>query len=195
MQPNFIDAGFRYFFETFDNSIFVNILLWPFKEVLSIFLYLDDEKHFSPMHEFQAYFFMTIMYPFIWIYMDIFAFFHMSIAPVMMFWMAVDPELFIVGERENGTNIPRNNYARVYAEVKAVTQILTGDFNYLYWGKESFTIGFLEIMNYYSFSWIFYLINPLVEPFILFWAFVSGFQLMVIYIYVEVIKGQPSAEQ
>ena len=35
----------------------------------------------------------------------------------MMIWLAIDPELLVSGKRENGTNVPRDNYAIVFAQV------------------------------------------------------------------------------
>ena len=170
-------------------------MLWPFKEILEIFLYLDDEKHFTPMHEFQAYFFLGIMYPFVYFYSIIFSWFHMSITPVLMFWLIVDDAMLVTGLRENGSGIPRNNYARVYAEVDAVTGILYGDFNYLYKGKEAFSISFLEMLNHYMFAWAFFIMFPFTWQFMAVWLVISSFQLIILYIYIEVIKGEPSTEQ
>ena len=61
------------------------------------------------------------MYPFIWFYTQIYSWFHFGISPVMLFWLTVDPELLIAGTRENGTGIPQDNYAILYAEVNAIT--------------------------------------------------------------------------
>ena len=50
--PNAVEVGFKYFFESLNNSIFINIMLYPMREILGMFLYLEDEQHFSPMNEF-----------------------------------------------------------------------------------------------------------------------------------------------
>ena len=92
-----MNAAFEFIFDYIDNSLFINVLLWPFKEILGIFLYLEDEKHFTPMHEFQAYFFLAIMYPFIYFYSYIFYWFHIRISPVMLFWLIVDNNILIDG--------------------------------------------------------------------------------------------------
>merc|ERR1712086_311917 len=147
------------------------------------------------MHEFQAYFFLGIMYPFIYFYSQIFYWFHISISPVMLFWFIVDKNILISGVRENGSGIPQDNYARVYAEVDAITSINWGDFTYLYKGKESFSIGFFEILNHYIFSWAFLIMNQFTWPIMAVWLVISSFQLVIIYIYVEVIKGEPTAEE
>ena len=115
VEPNIVDVIVKYIFNTIDASIFISILLWPFKEIIGVFLYLEDEKHFSPMNEFQAYFFMLIMYPFIWFYAEIFDWYHLAVSVVMLFWLIVDPNLLIQGTREDGTGIPRDNYASIYA--------------------------------------------------------------------------------
>lgn len=73
------------------------------------------------MHEFQAYFFLWVMYPFIFFYADLFYWFHISISPVLMIWLLIDNAMLIDGVRADGTGIPRENYARVYAEVDAIT--------------------------------------------------------------------------
>ena len=52
VTPNLVDVFVRYVFDTIDASLFVSIVLWPFKEIIAIFLYLEDEKHFTPMNEF-----------------------------------------------------------------------------------------------------------------------------------------------
>lgn len=129
---NIIDETFKYIFDTLDSSIFINILLWPLHEILGVFLFLEDEKHFSAMHEFQAYYFVFITYPYIWLYSELFTWYHVSIAPSMLFWLVVDPNLLIKGYREDGTGIPRDNYAYIFAEVDSITSMMWGDLRYLY---------------------------------------------------------------
>ena len=77
----------------------------------------------------------------------------------------------------------------------AVTSITWGDFSYLYKGKESFSIGFLEILNHYFFAWTFLIFEPVMSPIMFIWLIISSFQLLVIFIYVEVIKGEPTTEE
>ena len=81
---------------------------------------------------------MLIMYPFIWFYAEIFDWHHLAISVVLLWYLIIDPDLLVKGKRENGTNIPRDNYARVYAEVSAITATLYGDYSYLYLGKKAF---------------------------------------------------------
>lgn len=130
-----IDEVAKYYFQVVDNSIFVSIFMWPFKEVLSVFLYMEDEKHFSPMQEFQAYFFMLMMYPFIYFYSLLFSWYHIGISVMMLLWLAIDPDLLIASYSLDGKGVPKDNYAMIYAEVSAITAVLYGDFNYLYYGK------------------------------------------------------------
>lgn len=60
----------------------------------------------------------------------------------MMFWYLVDPEILTVATRPDGTGVPQDNYAAIYAESDAITALLFLDMRYLYKGKKSFNISF-----------------------------------------------------
>lgn len=185
--PNVLNEAFKYLFDSLDSSIFVNFMLYPMREILGLFLYIEDEGHFSPMHEMQVYYFFIVMYPFIWLYSELFTWYHISIAPWMLFWLAIEPKLLIKGHRADGTGIPQDNYAYIFAQVDAVTSIMYGDFRYLYYGKDSYQIGFLSILNHFLFNIVALFIIPLASEPITLWLVISSFALMVIYFYADVI--------
>ena len=134
------------------------------------------------------------MYPFLYLYRQFFSWFHLGIAPSLLLWLVVDPALLIRGHREDGTGIPRDNYAMVLAEVNAVTGLLYGDFDYLYIGKESFRMSFLTILTHYLYNLFFLITTPIVGPLMIPFTFVSAFQLLVLYLYVTVLKQPEGAE-
>ena len=140
------------------------------------------------MQEFQAYFFMAMMYPFIYFYSQLFVWYHIGISVMMLLWLMIDPSLLIEGYREDGTGIPKDNYAMIYAEVDAITGVLYGDFNYLYYGKQAYEIGFLSILNHLLYNIVFLFTVPIVAPLMFPLMFISAFQLLVLYLYVNVLK-------
>lgn len=135
--PNPIDSFFGFVFEQLDNNIIMGLGFWPIQEALGIFLYIDKEEHFTPMNEWQAYFFLITVYPYLWFYSQFFVWTHISIIPALIAWLLIDPNILIKGQREDGTNIPRENFALTFAEVDCITAMLYGDLKWLYKGKDA----------------------------------------------------------
>ena len=50
----------------------------------------------------------------------------------MMFWYFIDPKILVAGKREDGSAIPADNYAMIYAEADAISALLFLDMRYLY---------------------------------------------------------------
>jgi len=49
----------------------------------------------------------------------------------MIFWYLIDPEI-LVDKTVDGVQLPRDNYAYIYAESDAITSLLFLDMRYLY---------------------------------------------------------------
>ena len=52
IDTNILDDILNHYLYAIDSSLFIKLMLAPMREVLGLFLYLEDEKQFSPMHEF-----------------------------------------------------------------------------------------------------------------------------------------------
>lgn len=189
LGPNIFDEIFEFIFDQLDNNILISILAWPVKETLGVFLYIDEEEHFSPMNEWQAYFALITLYPYIWFYSQYFIWTHLSITPVILAWYLIDPSILVSGRRADGTNIPRDNYATVYATVDSITALLYGNLNWLYKGKEAYTIDVTSLVNHYVFNLVNLFTSPLVVWPMTTWLGISGFQVFVLYVYTDIISG------
>lgn len=90
---------------------------------MGTFLNLDDDEKFDAMNEWQAYFFVGLMYPYIYFISLSINVMQLNTIPIMLFWYLIDPYIFIKGVRKNGTNIPADNYALTYAEADAINAL------------------------------------------------------------------------
>ena len=142
VDSNFYDDIVKWFFVEIDSNYIIGFMVYPVKELIGTFLELEDNKKFTPMNEWQAYFFCLLVYPYIYFIALSTSLTQMTLIPYMMFWYLVDPNIFVVGKREDGTNIPNDNYAEIYAEADAVQAMLFFDLRYLYKGKQAYTIDF-----------------------------------------------------
>ena len=107
--------------------------------------------------------------------------------PIMLFWYLIDPFIWIKGTRPNGTNIPEDNYALIYAESDAINAMCYGDMRYLYYGKGSFNISIVNFLIHWVSNVVQLVLSPLVAPVMFVWIFISAFQVCVIYIYSLII--------
>jgi len=162
-------------------------MVYPIKELISTFLELEDEKKFTPMNEWQAYFFVSLVYPYIYYIALSVSFAQLNTIPIMMFWYLIDPEILVAAFRPDGSGVPRDNYAAIYAESDAIQALLFFDMRYLYKGKKSFNVSiggmalhWLGALLILSSSWL--LIYPMSI-----WLGISFFQVCVIYLYSAVM--------
>ena len=92
VDSNFIDVFYNWIFIFLQDNIIVNMLTWPLKELMSTFFNLDclngnrKKVHFNPMNEFQAYFFVVLIYPWIYFFSLIMNAYQLQTIPVMLFW-------------------------------------------------------------------------------------------------------------
>lgn len=147
------------------------------------------------MNEWQGYFFLSVTYPYIWWFSQYFIWTHLSITPVFLIWLLIDPSILVSGQREDGTLIPRDNYAYVFATVDAITAMMYGDLTWLYKGRDGLQISFMNFLNHFVFNVINFLLTPLLVWPMYIWTFISTFQLFVLYIYTEVISGPPGQQE
>merc|ERR1712070_652339 len=103
--------------------------------------------------------------------------------------------ILVAGQREDGSNIPANNYAFIYAESDAITSLLFLDMRYLYQGREAFTISITNFCVHWVTSLLLivsalFLVIPMAM-----WLGVSFFQITVIYLYSAVILSNRTEEE
>lgn len=191
--PNIIEEVLYAFTETWDYNFFTGFLEWPIHEALSVFLFVDRENHFKPMNEWQAYFFLFVMYPYVYFYSTFYNYTHVSVAPSILQWMIVEPRIMIAGDGKcqniatcEGSQCsddivamtrcpPREGFPTDYAEIEAIQAMLYGDARYLYYGKNSFNVSWLNIFINYMLNWLQMAIAPFVFLPMFFWLCISTF--------------------
>ena len=100
-----------------------------------------------------------------------------------MFWYGVDPEILVDGVRHNGEEIPKDNYAMLYAEMDAITGLLFFDMRYLYRGKQSFRISYSNFLIHWITSVVILVLAPFLLIPIIYWLQFSILQVVVVYLY------------
>lgn len=66
VDSNLYDEVFAWLFVNIESNFIIGFMVFPMKELISTFLELEDEKKFTPMNEWQAYFFTFLVYPYIY---------------------------------------------------------------------------------------------------------------------------------
>lgn len=66
VDNNLYDEVFAWLFVNIETNFIVGFMVYPTKELMSTFLELEDEKEFTPMNEWQAYFFTILVYPYLY---------------------------------------------------------------------------------------------------------------------------------
>ena len=95
IEANYWDEVFSWLFVTIESNIVVSLMVAPVKEVLSAYLFLEEENRFSPMSEYQALFFTMLTYPYIYLISLYLAPSQLVTIPLMLFWYFVDPEILV----------------------------------------------------------------------------------------------------
>jgi hypothetical protein len=66
IDSNLYDEVFAWLFVNFESNFIIGFMVYPVKELIGTFLELEDKKKFSPMNEWQAYFFVSLVYPYLY---------------------------------------------------------------------------------------------------------------------------------
>jgi hypothetical protein len=111
----------------------------------------------------------------------------------MIFWYLIDPAI-LVEKVVDDIQIPRDNYAYIYAESDAITALLFLDMRYLYKGKESFQISLTNFAVHWVTSLILIVTSPLSVFPMLMWLSIAAFQILVIYLYSTIILDNREEE-
>ena len=93
----------------------------------------------------------------------------------MLFWYLIDEEILVAGVREDGSNIPRDNYAAIFAESDAIQSLIWLDMRYLYKGKESFTISITNLAIHWVTSLTLIVTSPIMIFPMALWLMIAGF--------------------
>lgn len=187
VDSNVYDLVFSWLYVNLESNFIVGFLVFPTKQLIGTFLQLEDEKRFTPLNEWQAYFFTILVYPYIYFMALAVSFTQLVTIPIMLFWYLIDPEILVAGTREDGTAVPQDNYAMIWAESDAITALLTLDMRYLYKGKDAFTISVTHFITH----WVTSLVLVTTSGVMFFpmgvWLLISAFQVLVIYMYSFVV--------
>jgi len=76
--------------------------------------------------------------------------------------------------------------------------MLIGDMRYLYYGKNSFNVSWLNILINYCINWLQALVAPLFFLPMVLWLCISTFQVVILWVYMVVLtqnKSTPEQEE
>ena len=61
LTTNVYDDFFAWLYVNIDSNFVIGFMVWPTKELMGTFLELEEETKFTPMNEWQAYFFTILI--------------------------------------------------------------------------------------------------------------------------------------